>query len=195
MTRSEAAGSLLVLSFAVWFGAAALPSRIWTAPLGDRLALIAERRRTWQAVNLAIAAAAVLLVLGFVLLAAPLERSGAGYVVPASLATLGLGAALWLTSLTFRLTALTAETGPTPALELVAAWAGGLFVAWTILCNAAVIGFGAAIAACGYPAAWAGWAAVVIAGLMLAQLLVTGDGLPALYHVAPAVIGVALLLD
>lgn len=195
MTRSDAAGSLLVLSFALWFGAAVLPARIWTAPLGHRLELIAERRRAWQAVNLAIAAAAVLLVLGFVLLAEPLERSGAGYVVPASLATLGLGAVLWLTSLTFRLTALSAGTGPISVLELVSAWAGGLFVAWTILCNAAVIGFGAAIAECGYPAAWAGWAAVVLAGLMLAQLLVTGDALPALYHVAPAVIGVALLLD
>jgi hypothetical protein len=31
--------------------------------------------------------------------------------------------------------------------------------------------------------------------LVLAQLLVTGDALPALYHVAPALIGVALLLD
>lgn len=195
MTRSDAAGSLLVLSFVLWFGAAALPPRIWTMPLGDRLELIAERRRTWQTVNVVIAAAAVLLVLGFVLLAEPLERSGGGYIVPASLATLGLGAALWLASLTFRLTALTAVTGPTSALELLSAWAGGLFVAWTILGNAAVIGFGAAIAQCGYPAAWAGWTAVVLAGLMLAQLLVTGDALPALYHVAPAVIGVVLLLD
>jgi hypothetical protein len=35
----------------------------------------------------------------------------------------------------------------------------------------------------------------VLAALMLVQLLVTGDALPALYHVGPALVGVAALLD
>jgi hypothetical protein len=35
----------------------------------------------------------------------------------------------------------------------------------------------------------------VLGALMLAQVLATGDALPALYHVGPALIGVALLLD
>jgi hypothetical protein len=35
----------------------------------------------------------------------------------------------------------------------------------------------------------------VLGGLQLVQLLATGDALPALYHVGPALIGVALLLD
>jgi hypothetical protein len=41
ITRSDLAGLLLVASFAFWFPAAALPPRVWTAPLGEGLALIA----------------------------------------------------------------------------------------------------------------------------------------------------------
>lgn len=197
MTRSEVSGWLLLASAALWLAAASLPSRIWTASLPERLLLISEHRRRWQVVNLSISAATVLLVLGFVALARPLERSGGGVVVPLSLAALVLGAGLWLACLTFRMTALVdpAATAPEAALALASAWVGGLFVAWSVLGNAAVVGFSAAIVRSGYPAAWCGWAAVVLGVLLLAQLAVTGDALPALYHVGPALIGIALLLD
>jgi hypothetical protein len=197
MTRSDVAAWLLIASFAFWVPAAALPARVWTAPLEERLALIAKRRRTWQAVNVSFGLAAVLLVLGFAALAEPLEQAGAGVLVPLSLAALLLGAAVWLASLAFRVTAMTAASGAEPAagFAAVSAWAGGLFLAWTALANAAVVGFGVAIVDGGYPAAWCGWAAIVLGGLQLVQLLATGDALPALYHVAPALIGVALLLD
>ena len=49
--RSDVAGGLLVASFALWLPAAVLPSRVWTAPLDERLALIAEHRRAWQLVE------------------------------------------------------------------------------------------------------------------------------------------------
>jgi hypothetical protein len=113
----------------------------------------------------------------------------------ASAQSLLLGAALWLMSLTFRVTTMAAPSSTQPASGLVAvsAWAGGLFLAWTALGNAAVVGFGAAVVHSGYPAAWSGWATIVLASVMLVQLLVTGDALPALYHVAPALIGVALI--
>ena len=64
-----------------------------------------------------------------------------------------------------------------------------------LLGNTAPVGFGAAVVQSGYPASWCGWAAIALASLMLAQLLVSGDALPGLYHVAPALIGIALLLD
>lgn len=197
MTRSDLAGSLLLGSFVLWLPAAALPSRVWTASLPERLALIAPRRRRWQAINLSIAGAAVLLVLGFAAAGGPLEQAGAGVLVPLSLSALLMGAPLWLASLTFRLTAMTpaSETEPQAGFAALSAWAGGLFVAWTALANAAVLGFGVAVVHSGYPAAWSGWLAIVLAALMLAQLTATGDALPALYHVAPAMIGIALLLD
>jgi hypothetical protein len=96
MTRPEVAGWLLVASFLPWLPAAVLPSRVWTAPLGERLALIARRRRAWRAVNLSIGGAAVPLVLGFAALKEPLERAGGGVLVPLSVATMLLGASLWL---------------------------------------------------------------------------------------------------
>ncbi|MGE5689157.1 MAG: hypothetical protein ACM33B_01240 [Pseudomonadota bacterium] len=197
MTRSDLAGWLLLGSFLLWLPAAALPSRVWTAPLPERLALIAPRRRRWQVVNLSIVGAAVLLVLGFAALAEPLERAGGGVLVPLSSSALLMGAPLWLASLTFRVTSLTgaADAEPQAGFAALSAWAGGLFLAWTALANAAVLGFGAAVVHSGYPAAWSGWVAIVLAALMLAQLAATGDALPALYHVAPAVIGIALLLD
>ena len=196
MARSDLAGALLLGSFVLWLPAAALPTHIWTAPQSEKLALIARHRRKWLAVNASIAGAAVLLVLGFTALAEPLERGGAGVVVPLSLATLLLGAGLWLTSLTFRLAALADPAiAESPGLDALSAWAGGLFLAWSVLGNAAVVGFGAAIVESGYPSAWCGWAAIVLGVLQLAQLAVTRDALPALYHVGPALIGIALLLD
>lgn len=197
MTRSDVAGSLLLGSFVLWLPAAALPSRVWTASLPERLALIAPRRRRWQAINLSIAGAAVLLLLGFAAAAEPLEQAGAGVLVPLSSSALLLGAPLWLASLTFRVTAMTAasETEPQAGFAALSVWAGGLFLAWTALANAAVLGFGVAVVHTGYPSTWSGWVAIVLAALMLAQLAATGDALPALYHVAPALIGVALLLD
>jgi hypothetical protein len=197
MTRAEVAGWLLVGSFVLWLPAAALPSRVWTAPVRERLALIAQRRRTWQLVNLSIAGAAVLLVLGFAALVEPLERAGAGVLVSLSFAALLLGATLWLASLAFRVTVMGTASGADPpgGLEPLSAWAGGLFLAWTALGNAAVIGFGAVVVHSGYPATWCGWAAIALGSLVLAQLLITGDSLPALYHIGPALIGVALLVD
>jgi hypothetical protein len=197
MTRWQVAGVLLVVSFGLWLPVALLPVRVWTAPLAERLDLIAERRRTWQAVNLAIAGAAVLLVLGVAALAAPLAQAGGGVLVPLSVASLVLGAALWLISLAFRVWPMAAVAGsqPPPGLELAAAWAGGLFVAWSWLGNVSVALLGAAIVHADRPADWCGWAAIALSGLILVQLLVTGDSLPALYHVAPALIGVALLSE
>jgi hypothetical protein len=197
MTRADVSGWLLLASFALWVPAAALPSRVWAAPLRERLALIARRRRRWQAVNLSVGGAAVALVLGFAALAEPLERAGGGVLVPLSLAALLLGAALWLASIAFRVTAMTAASRaePPPGFEAVSAWAGGLFLAWTALGNAAVVGFGAAVVDSAYPATWCGWAAIALGSAILVQLLVTGDALPAVYHVAPALVGIALLVD
>jgi hypothetical protein len=128
----------------------------------------------------------------------PLERSGAGVLAPMSLAAVILGAALWLASVTFRLTATMAAASspePAPGFGPLSAWAGGLFSAWTVLGNAAVVGFGAAVVHSGYPVAWAGWAAIGLGSLMLAELVLTGDAYPALYHVGPALIGIALVVD
>jgi hypothetical protein len=45
MAGADLSGWLLVASFALWFPSAALPRRIWTAPLRERVELIAARRR------------------------------------------------------------------------------------------------------------------------------------------------------
>jgi hypothetical protein len=142
MTQSELAGWLPLASFALWWPVGAVPSlyRVWPAPLDEKLALIGGQRRAWQALNLFIAAAAVLLVLGFAALTDTLEQAGGGVLVRLSFATLLLGAGLWLASLVFRMTALTAAAGATPTagFRAVPTWAGGLFLAWTALGNAAV---------------------------------------------------------
>jgi hypothetical protein len=185
MTRTDVSGWLLVASFALWFPAALLPARIWTAPHPERLALIARRRQRWQLVNISIAGAAVLLVLGFAALDEPLRRHGAATLADLSLALLLIAAPLWLTSLVHRIAV--AEEG--------AAWAGGLFLAWSALANLAAVGFGVALLRSGLASSWSGWAAVSLGALMLVQLLLTGDALPALYHLGPAVVGVAILID
>jgi len=184
MTRSQLSGWLLVASFALWFPAATLPARIWTAPVAERISLIAQRRRRWQLVNLAIAAATVLLVLGLVALVEPLRRGGAATLADLSLALMLLAAPLWLASLVHRI--VVAEDG--------SAWAGGLFLAWSVIANAAVIGFATAFVRSDLTGGWSGWVAIVLASLILVQLIITGDALPAAYHLGPTVIGIALLL-
>ena len=185
MARADLSGWLLVVSLALWFPAAVLPSRIWTAPHSERLALIGEQRRRWQAVNLSIAAAAVLLVLGFVALAEPLRREGQAALADLSLALLLLGAPLWLASLVHRI--VVTRDG--------AAWAGGLFFAWSAIANVSIIGFGTAVVRSDLSMTWSGWTAIALAASMLVQLLATGDALPALYHVGPAVMGAAILIS
>lgn len=185
VTRIDLSGWLLISSFVLWFPAAVLPARIWTAPHAERLTLIHEQRRRWQIVNLAIAAAAVLLVLGFAALAEPLRREGAPTLTDLSLALLLLGAPLWLASLVHRI--VVEPEG--------AAWAGGLFLAWSVIANVAIIGLGAALVRSDLAGAWAGWIGIVLGALMLFQLLVTRDALPALYHVGPAVMGAVVLLS
>jgi len=82
MTQSELAGWLLLASFALSWPVGAVPSlyRVWLAPLDEKLALIGGQRRAWQALNLFMAAAAVLLVLGFAALTdTSSRRAGASW--------------------------------------------------------------------------------------------------------------------
>jgi hypothetical protein len=41
---------------------------------------------------------------------------------------------------------------------------------------------------------WSGWVAIARAALVLVQLSLTGDALPAAYHLGPAVVGISLLI-
>lgn len=197
MSTPDVAGTLLVASFAVFAVGAAPPSLVpvWRAPAPEKPALIAARRQTWLAANALMFAATILLVLGLDALTEPLLASGGGVLTTMSFITMLLGAALWLASLVFRLTTMARTAEPAPGYEHASAWAGGLFIAWTVLANVANTGFGAAVVRADYPSAWIGWAAIAISALILVQLVVTRDGIPALYHVAPAIIGIGVLLD
>lgn len=102
-----------------------------------------------------------------------------------SLALLLVAAPLWLASLVHRMV----------VAQEAAAWAGGLFLAWSVLANIALVGFGAALLRSELAPSWAAWTQIALAALVLLQLVVTRDALPALYHVGPAVVGVAMLLS
>ncbi len=114
-----------------------------------------------------------------------------------SVAGLAVGGTLWLIALAFRVWPMTlaARGARPPGLELAATWIGGLFPVWGWLGNASVVMLGAVVVRADRPADRCGWAAAGLAGLVLVQLLATGDARPALYHVAPAPISVALLLE
>ena len=81
-------------SFVFWFPAALLPSRIWPRR-PERLAVIAQRRGTWQVLDISLGGAAPLLVLGFAALAEPLERAGGSVLVSLSLTALLVSVPLW----------------------------------------------------------------------------------------------------
>jgi hypothetical protein len=138
MTRSELAGWLLLASFALWWPVGAVPSlyRVWPAPLDEKLAVIGGRRRTWQALNLFMAAAAVLLVLGFAALTEPFEQAGGGvsgaalarHVAPRRRPLAGQPRLSH-----HRNDPMPLAPHPPAGFRAVSTWAGGLFLAWTAL--------------------------------------------------------------
>lgn len=192
MRADTVAGWLLVLSVAPWFSLLAIDNRIWARPFAERLAMIAERPRAWQFVNVCIAAASVLLVLGFVASLRPLEAAGAGVLAPLSIAAIAIGCASWLVSLAFRVSTLPAA-GDAASVDLLRSWAGGLFYQWAVLANVAAVGLGAAAVHAGHPSAWGGWLCLAFGALLLLQLATTGDALPVTYHLGPLALGVAFL--
>ena len=109
--------------------------------------------------------------------------------------------ALWCAALAIRtrttpaLAEMAAAGTPTePAETFLAAALGGLFAAFTLATGAALVAIGLTLALSGGVAAPVAWLATLIAALLTAGFVASGDTIPAVLYLPTLLIGLALLL-
>jgi hypothetical protein len=206
-------GVLLVLGCVLFYAAVALVGSISDqsgrsiVSLTDeaRLPAIAANAVRWE-LGWALGIAGIVVTsLGFVMLEALLRAAGDRVVARLALTAFLMGAVLTIAarardvSVTLWAAQQTTTGAPVPnLLTPTADWANAMTAIYTALAFASIAGFGASILVTGRVTRWIGWAAVgwgVAWELVFVIAWVTAGGFdyPALHHVIPLVIGVALL--
>lgn len=198
-------GSFLVVGgvAAVW--AAFLPSLypVWTARRIDAVALIADRRTSWQLANWLFVIATVCTLAGMAGLTRLLNSAQPDTVLStAALVLTAVASTLWLANLAFRLTTTMYTVDarragdPVPrGYELLSTWAGGLWLIGALAGALALVGYGFAVTGGGPLPAWSGWLTVAFGLLMITLWLVIRDVPPIVWYVAPLALGVTALIN
>jgi hypothetical protein len=194
------------------FSSPAFPFRCspaWACGCGARLAeylkLIAANRAAWLWTNGGIVVGVLLTAVGLSGLTALLREAGEGLLGQTGLLLFALGVTFWVIELAFRLSVTvwaaeeTANTGSPPAFfEPLHRWVGTLFFVYMVLAYLATAVYGGALLQTGLLPTWVGWVTLG-AGLLGALSFVTGlptiFSIPAGVHLAPLLIGVALLIQ
>jgi hypothetical protein len=172
------AASLLVLSFVIFaVGGILYTGRaIWKWPAGE-----APRYLRWE--RGFVMAAILAMVLGLVLLERMLEAAGDTILAPLAMVTFLIGAVVVIVAETFHLSGQE--------------WVYGSIVMYVLLAFLAQAVFGVSLLRTGLLPGWVGWAAVVwnLAWLVVLPIVSPRDiYYPVLHHVAPLLIGIALLV-
>ena len=174
-------------------------SRIFTLPVREQLAAIAQNLAVWRWANLLMGLAAVLLVAGMGVLAAMLATADERWWSRAALAVLTLAAVLWVAFSAFRAISTPvaavqlAETGQLPAsYEPSARWATLGFRAYVLLGSLALAGFGVSLLSTRVVPGWAAWVMIAFSLAVLAHFLFTGDTLPGFHYLPPVLLAILL---
>lgn len=206
MSERFTAGGLLILSFALFAGGAALPLvgergnlGIYTLPAEDHLDAIGLNPRAWQWANFFMGAAVVALVSGLALLTALLSDATLGRL---GLTVFTIAAVLWVLFSAYRATVplhvaeVVKEGGSIPGYhESLARWGGALFTAYASLAFLSLAAYGGAIIQTGLFADWVGWTTIIFSLGLLLLMFVMGDTLPAFHYFPPLLIGILLLMS
>lgn len=204
-------GLLLILAFVSFAIGGTLPvvgekgnMGIFTLPVREHLLAVADNALVWRWANIFMGAAAVILLVGLTMLTTILEGSSERILSRLGLAGFLLAAALWVIFSAFRATVTiraaqemtsTDTTGAVPAYyEPLAQWGFALFYVYAVVGFLALAAYGGSLLQVGLLPAWVGWATIVFSILILIQLLITGDTLPAFHYLPPLLIGIFLVL-
>jgi hypothetical protein len=205
-------GVLFILAFVSFAVGAGLPTvgekgnmGIFTLPVREYLAAIAQNTSAWRWGNVFMGAAGVLLLVGLTLFDKVLEEANERTLSRLGLMAFLVAAVLWVIFSAFRATvtinaaqemAGAGATSPVPGYyEPMAQWAYALFYAYAVLAYLALAAFGGSMLQAGLLAGWVGWVTVIFSVAMLALMLVTGDTLPAFHYLPPLLIGILLLFN
>ncbi|MEO6066253.1 MAG: hypothetical protein ABIP49_10800 [Lysobacterales bacterium] len=202
---------LLILAFVSFAIGGTLPvvgekgnMGIFTLPVREHLLAAAGNDVAWRWANIFMGAAVVILLAGLTMLTTILE--GANERILSRLGLVGFlsAAALWVIFSAFRATVTMRAaqemsspdaTGAVPAYyEPLAQWGFALFYVYAVVGFLALAAYGGSLLQVDLLPAWVGWATIVFSILILIQLLITGDTLPAFHYLPPLLIGIFLML-
>ena len=175
--------------------------RIFTLPVREHLLAVAGNPIVWRWANIFMGAASVLLLAGLSMLTTILE--GANERIFSRLALVGilLAVVLWVIFSAFRAVVtidaaqeITA-TGAAPAYyEPLAKWGYALFYIYAVVGFLALAVLGVSLLQVGILPVWAGWATLIFSIVILVQLLIMGDTLPAFHYFPALMIGILLMI-
>jgi hypothetical protein len=177
-------------------------SAFWRLPLDDKLDHVFGNRFWWWWISIWSLVGLFLMTGGVSGLAFLLADAGEPALAFAAYGGYLVALLAWVFGLIVQAAAVSvaaaqrAETGETPA------WIHPLWnaayvteIVWIVGANIAYVLFGLAVVSTGLVAAWAGWAAIIGGALIPVVVVVMRDGFPQLALFAPAIIGVALILE
>jgi hypothetical protein len=172
------AGGLLILSFVIFaVGGILYTGRaIWKWPAGETPGYLRWERGF-------VMAAVLTMVLGLVLLERILEAAGDTVLAPLAMVTFLIGAVVVIVAETFQLSGQE--------------WVYGSIVMYVFLAFLAQAVFGTSLLRTGLLPGWVGWATIIwnLAWLVVLPVISPRDiYYPVLHHVAPLMIGIALLV-
>ena len=197
------AGWLLVAGAVIGAAAASHPALwpVWSASREERLRIVGEHRLAWTMLNAGFVIATVVTAGGLAALAvAEGDEPGVVAALAAVILAYAVAGGLWCGVLAIRslttpaladLSARGADTEPAETLLNAALWA--LFAAYTLITASALVALAAVIAVGGVVAMPVALVAAVIATVVIAAYLVTGDSVPFVLYLPTILIGIALL--
>lgn len=177
---------------------------IFTLPVREHLLAVADNAVAWRWANIFMGAAAAILLAGLTMLTTILEGASERILSRLGLVGFLLAAASWVIFSAFRATitiraaqemSATDTTGAIPAYyEPLAQWGFALFYVYAVVGFLSLAAYGGSLLQVDLLPAWVGWSTIVFSILLLIQLLITGDTLPAFHYFPPLLIGIFLML-
>ncbi|MFN8482262.1 MAG: hypothetical protein U0768_04260 [Anaerolineae bacterium] len=206
-------GVLLILAFISFAIGGTLPvvgekgnHAIFTLPAHEHLLAVADNAHIWRWANLFMGSAVVLVLAGLTMLTMLLEGANERILSRLGLVGFLLAAVLWVIFSVFRgvitiraaqemAATATASAGVVPPYyEPLAQWCYSLFYVYAVVGFLALAMYGGSLLQTGLLPGWAGWATLVFSIVLLIQLLIMGDTLPAFHYFPSLLIGILLLV-
>jgi hypothetical protein len=188
MSPVQLAGTLLIAgAICFWLGAGLPPRRVYveTDPQ-ERARLIINHRSNWVVGHILLLAGVLIVAIGLGVFTGTVETANARPLAIVGLVAIALGSIVWAYIVVrFRLAMPPEEYVRTTA----EAWT---YPTFTLLTLVALILFGIVLLMSGFPI-WLGIVIAGLSGLILIAFLARQNTIPALYYIAPLIMGIVLL--
>ncbi len=204
MDATDVAGWLLVTGSVAFGVGAGNPYLIrgWTAPQETFLAIVARHPLAWRVTHYLFIGGTVATAAGLAGLPGVVTDGWPRGLAIAGAAAFAIAAVLWIVALLYRLAVVPGTARAHAEAGRIEPWiadfdrlSGALFTAFIVTGFAGLAAIGIATTAGGPIPAVIGWGTAVLAGLLVAGLLVSGDMPPFTIYIAPLAFGVALLVS